>query len=363
LTVDYGFPVDYTEDEMNEAFEWKTGYVSSFFMYLNDETLFTQTMDEPDSRTEVFKSIYTEGGQRMTVKRRWYFSKMKFDRPGSHTLRVIYKLKNYYSDVEYTKSSLRSYSMRTLTYDLSPARAWGSGEIGRFRAEISGLNLSTDLIALSGVGEWSQQNGKLVWGTEDLKLNENQRFSLFYNPEVLLRSQEINRKKLSSWNYDNISASTTLTPVVKYDPKNLVDGNIETAWVEGGPGIGINESVEIELNYPQDIRAIFIVPGYTKSKKAYVENARPKKIKVEVYKENDAGDGQWQEMEVRELQNRRYQPLTSDNLAALAQPIMDVGDVGEWKIRKVRLTILEAYLGTKYPDTCISEVYFLKNDY
>ncbi|MEO1382675.1 MAG: hypothetical protein AAFV78_05555, partial [Bacteroidota bacterium] len=362
LTVDYGFPVDYVEDEANGGFNWHTDYVSSFFMYLNDETLNSQTMEEPELKKEVLKSIYGQGEREVSVKRRWYFSKMKFDRAGTHVLRVVYKLKNYYSDAEYSKSSLRSYSMRMLNYDLSPARAWGNGVIGRFRAEISGLNLPTDLIALSGVGVWSEQNGKLVWGQEDLKIDEKQRFGIVYNPSTQLRSQEILRKKLSAWAYDDISASSSLSPEATYGPKNLIDGNMETAWVEGASGLGIGESIEITLSFLKDIRAIFILPGYTKSQKAYEENARPQKIKVAVYI-GEKGKGEWREMEEISLQDRRYQTLMGDNIAALAQPIMDIGDVGDWNISKIRLTITAVYPGTKYDDTCISEVLLLENEW
>ncbi|MEO0641250.1 MAG: hypothetical protein AAFY70_16070, partial [Bacteroidota bacterium] len=220
----------------------------------------------------------------------------------------------------------------------------------------------TDLIALSGVGVWSEQNGKLVWGQEDLKIDEKQRFGIVYNPSTQLRSQEILRKKLSAWAYDDISASSSLSPEATYGPKNLIDGNMETAWVEGASGLGIGESIEITLSFPKDIRAIFILPGYTKSQKAYEENARPQKIKVAVYI-GEKGKGEWREMEEISLQDRRYQTLMGDNIAALAQPIMDIGDVGDWNISKIRLTITAVYPGTKYDDTCISEVLLLENEW
>ena len=57
--------------------------------------------------------------------------------------------------------------------------------------------------------------------------------------------------------------------------------------------------------------------------------------------------GEWREMEEISLQDRRYQTLMGDNIAALAQPIMDIGDVGDWNISKIRLTITAVYPGTK----------------
>lgn len=133
-----------------------------------------------------------------------------------------------------------------------------------------------------------------------------------------------------------IRASTTLLPWESYSPENVYDGNYKTAWVEGAAGHGIGEWIEYTFTDPQYIKSISIANGYTKSLDTYQRNSRVKRIGIEV---DDVYIGDYElEDGVMDLQ-----PIHLDYSKALA---------------RVRFIIKEVYPGTKYTDTCISEITF-----
>lgn len=121
-----------------------------------------------------------------------------------------------------------------------------------------------------------------------------------------------------------------------YDAHKAVDKKLETAWVEGIPGDGIGEWIDF-LFYPkQEIKAISIINGYVKNELTYQANNRLKRVKISfddgVSFETELKDGQMQAQMIE-----------------LPEPK---------NVEQFRITILEVYNGTKYKDTCISEVDF-----
>lgn len=140
----------------------------------------------------------------------------------------------------------------------------------------------------------------------------------------------------------------------KYSASSLQDGNTKTAWVEGAEGYGIGEIVLIEnQNIDQPVR---IWAGYGKSDKLHKANSRPKTVNVYI-------------LEAKELMGTQYGTIFK-GLKAVAQQKTSLKDLNAWqkltlpnfKRTKgeeyyiIALEILEVYEGTKYKDTCISEV-------
>lgn len=123
----------------------------------------------------------------------------------------------------------------------------------------------------------------------------------------------------------------------KHPIANIFDNNISTAWVEGKPGDGIGEWIKIGFEPDFELNQINIVNGYAKSKTIYEANNRLKKVKITF------PDGKSEEYLLKD-NVLDYQVLK------LSKPVTT---------NSIKITIMEIYKGTKYNDTCISEIKFL----
>lgn len=132
---------------------------------------------------------------------------------------------------------------------------------------------------------------------------------------------------------------------IKYIPKHLIDKNLKTAWVEGVDGYGIGEYVDIYIthqieSFVNEIYGICIYNGYTESQKLWEENSRVKKIKL------------W-------VDNIPYAILDLEDVPS--KQVFNVGiiPISYREDLVLRFEILDVYEGTKYKDTCISEITFI----
>lgn len=143
-------------------------------------------------------------------------------------------------------------------------------------------------------------------------------------------------------------ASSTLKPQGKFNYKasNAHDLDLSTAWVEGAAGDGIGEWIEYTL--PADnprITQIIIANGYVRTKTAWRENSRVEALEVSVNGKKhcmlylkDVYAYQYFDIPTIGYSNRK-------NLKGKA-PIV------------IRFKICSVYPGTKYKDTCISDIFF-----
>jgi len=137
--------------------------------------------------------------------------------------------------------------------------------------------------------------------------------------------------------WDTVMASSTLEPnTQKYVAENCYDANFETAWVEGVSGYGLAEWIELSAITSQDVGYISIANGYQKSFETYEENGKLAKYRV------DFSDGRYFIADAKYA----FEPFSQEHIQ-LVDPI---------KTNTVRITILDILPGTKYEDTCISEV-------
>lgn len=130
-----------------------------------------------------------------------------------------------------------------------------------------------------------------------------------------------------------------------YNADNLFDGDITTAWVEGVDGVGIGETIVIDLGEKQKVSGLAFVNGYLASCYSFNTNGKVTSVLIEF------GDGSSVE---QTFYPYNYSTDSKDavsywdtELVSLPRPIMT---------DKITITILGAEAGTSYEDTCISEI-------
>lgn len=127
-----------------------------------------------------------------------------------------------------------------------------------------------------------------------------------------------------------------------YTVDMLNDGNFSTAWVEGAKDNGIGEWVEFKIkNHPgkkaeaTTFWGLNISNGYRKSKEIWKKNSRVKQLQMDI-------NGK-----PRLLINLK-DTMFNQNVSFKSFDIKP-GDV-------IRFTIIGVYPGSKYKDTCITEL-------
>ncbi len=149
----------------------------------------------------------------------------------------------------------------------------------------------------------------------------------------------------------------------KYSPGQIADGSITTAWVEGVKGYGIGEAVIIPcLNLKKPVE---IWNGYGKSQKLYKYNSRASKVKVSIIRAKMEGVTQYGIMyedvkivssiivNLKDVNNYQKIKIPNYNVETYVHEAFDS------KIEYayfLGIEILDVYKGTKWDDTCISEL-------
>ena len=140
-----------------------------------------------------------------------------------------------------------------------------------------------------------------------------------------------------------VKASSYLDNQKVYQPENVADGDRTTAWVEGVAGDGIGESLTIILEEPRRVTEIGIVPGYTKSEKIWTVNNRVAEVEIIV---NDS-------FTITQAFIDKYNSLPPTSKEAYQLVSLEGFDE---IVKSLRITLTKVYKGTKYEDTCISEI-------
>lgn len=166
----------------------------------------------------------------------------------------------------------------------------------------------------------------------------------------------------------SVDAETTLPG--NYGPELAFDGDLSTAWCEGAEGSGLHRSLTVTLSEPRRIEAILIHGGYFKSEPLLAANGRLSAVSVV------AGDAEG-------MQFRADSPLSDPTVipeADFCAPGQAVtATSAEWfertrrgagalvwqsdgdaqSVTSLSFTIAGVYPGSKYEDTCISEIQIL----
>lgn len=172
------------------------------------------------------------------------------------------------------------------------------------------------------------------------------------NGSTLRRSREVS-------DFTVAKASSTLEPTSHstYYPEHVLDGNKNTAWIEGAMGFGEGEWIELSSDSGHKVYGLCIRNGCTKEEKRLIKNAQAKKIQVEF---SDGSSNEFALEETQELNQECSNVLLFTN--------------GPVKTEKIRIKILSVYESQDYVDpatgeffardldTAISDIYVLQWD-
>lgn len=130
-----------------------------------------------------------------------------------------------------------------------------------------------------------------------------------------------------------------------YSGDNLIDDDYSTVWVEGVSGVGLGESVTMHLDKTQPVYGVVICNGYTADYDLYSKNGTLASVKVDfgngkVVEENVGGYGS-------EYLEGEYLAEMNLNKIELPEPVLT---------DTITVTITSANVGSKYDDTCVSEI-------
>lgn len=153
---------------------------------------------------------------------------------------------------------------------------------------------------------------------------------------------------------ENLAVSAEASSTLKgqasktYYASNLVDGNINTCWVEGVSGTGEGETIRLSLDGEQTVYGLVIYNGYLESGYLYSVNGKVTQVTVR------AADGTTvrSDLGVVKLDERKepledYDLYSCKNWVNFDQPVYT---------DTLTITIEKAVPGSLYEDTCISEI-------
>ncbi len=352
-SVEYGFPIDVGIDEAAGSPVWQETFIKDFQWRLDRDVLDHELHQD---RTH-FAYRREENGETVEIpfRRFWYLGKLGLKKGETHTLRVSYRIKPRHTDWETSKDLFPSYDLRDFVYDLRPAGYWDSESMER-------LSMKVD------VGK-AIRCGRVVWvkGLEDLKRVSATEYQmeltngpmpeafldLRYDVSGCLLTDDIRAELLPKDRIQELKASSQLEG--NYDLENLIDMDFGTAWVEGVDATGIGEWTQFSFHEGTRVRGVMLMNGYLKSESTYLANSRLRRVRVE-YEMRFSEDEEFRKEEIEvDLPDLPFRELTQENYGVQTHTLVEFGDYAPY-MRRVRISILDTYPGTKYEDTCISEV-------
>ena len=289
----------------------------------------------------------------------WELSKIKLAANKETSISICYRIETtndgmYYGNV---------FNDNSFVYNLYPALSFGNGIVEDFTltldvSDILGYN--GHITNISGIDIDLGDNQKTVTKHfSNFDLNKHKKLEISYNIKNFYFSKL--HKKYGDRMFGAITATSELKEgKTLYSAYNLLDNDNNTAWVEGESDFGKN--VRIKINVKGVVTQILLVNGFRKSSKTYYENNRVKKIALYI-------DGT--RLGEMEFPDRPFHKVTMANILDEGE-LINLGnffDKNYDKTRKGRaffcksnleIEILEVYPGTKYNDTCISDIYMIK---
>lgn len=141
--------------------------------------------------------------------------------------------------------------------------------------------------------------------------------------------------------FSSAYASSTLKPISSngtiytYDANNVLDNNNKTCWCESVDGTGVGQSITITAVNPQNVGKIMITNGLCSDRESFYKNSRVKECRITL------SDG------------TSFEYTLSGEFSE--QPTI-IRFNSNMVTTYIKLTILSTYPGSKYSDTCISEI-------
>lgn len=291
----------------------------------------------------------------------WELSKIKLTAKKETNVSICYRVETSNDGTYY-----RSFFDRNnnFIYNLYPALSFGDGIIEDFSLTIDAsdiLSWNGKISKIEGLDVPFGNSEKIVTKQiKNLDLKKNRQIKISYNIKNYYFAKLY---KMYGFRTNGISATSELKEgKVLYAVSNLMDNDCRTAWVESKSDFGKNERIKIPCN--DLLTQVLIINGFRKSEKTYYENNRVKRIALYV-------DG----VKLGEMTfpDRPYCHVDMSNILDEGELLNLNGDFFKenngksmsnagafWPKENIEIEILEVYPGTKYNDTCISDIYLIK---
>lgn len=192
-------------------------------------------------------------------------------------------------------------------------------------------------VVMAAVGIFIFTKNEIPRQPKQMELNSVKQSGTNQNTTSKIKHNNVNDNRADSiiaWN--SVVASSVLPPdnTIYYYPELVLDRDYSTAWVEGNPGDGIGEWIQLNSTTPQKVSKIEIANGYKKSQELYTKNNKIKKILIEFSDGTNI---------VRELSDDYFNNFI-------------IKFDSNIQTQFIKFTILDVYKGTDYSDTCIAEI-------
>ncbi len=291
----------------------------------------------------------------------WELSKIKLDEKKETNVSICYRVETSNDGTYYRSFFDRDNSF---VYNLYPALSFGDGIIEDFSLTIDAsdiLSWNGKISKIEGLDVSFGNSEKIVTKQiKNLDLKKNRQIKISYNIKNYYFAKLY---KMYGFRTNGISATSELKEgKVLYAASNLMDNDCRTAWVESKSDFDQKERIKIPCS--GWITQVLIVNGFRKSEKTYYENNRVKRIALYV-------DG----VKLGEMTfpDRPYCHVDMSNILDEGELLNLNGDFFKenngksmsnagafWPKENIEIEILEVYPGTKYNDTCISDIYLIK---
>lgn len=166
---------------------------------------------------------------------------------------------------------------------------------------------------------------------------------------------------------------TALSPLERYGPQLAFDGNPATAWCEGEPGHGEGKGLTVVLDKPRTLVAIEIHGGYFKSAELLEANSRVREMALTA---SNGASGQTfsstltlsdpaavpdlNPCDQTPTDAARWFTAVRDSSGEMAYS--DLESEQHTPVDVIELDLSKVFPGSKYTDTCISEIKLIMRD-
>lgn len=153
-------------------------------------------------------------------------------------------------------------------------------------------------------------------------------------PVELARSYDFNPEDAARLYFSGAEASSEVFSNGRsYDAGKAIDDDHNTSWQEDAPGYGIGEHITVRFEHETRVRVLGIFPGFDQSQSAWDRNGKPSRMLVEL------SDGR--RFEIALDKSPAYQYFE------FSEPVYT---------EYLRFTILDAYPGSEWEDTAVTEL-------
>ncbi len=328
-------------------YEIETGNVKDWMRLFDSDFLAMAQYDEEEPEQEP--------GHCGACRIWWLTSTVRFEK--EETKRIAIQYESLYQYSEGGASDDADYSSDVFRYLLSTAGAW-KGPIQKGKVVLKAITVDSRSLAIRPAQRFRAKPDGLVWEFTNLQPTLADNIVVSLNNKFYTRfnysSSDEDQSNSSWYSFEGSKyffdfhdyAATASSEKPGYPPAAVSDFERGTAWVAGSNG-GIGESLTLTLKKAERLDQIGIIPGDAKSKELDFANNRIRELDVIV-------NGRHTATATLPDEYISFWPFSKK-----AYELIDLGNsAGE--VKTITLVVRRIYPGSKYNDTCISEVLLRK---